>query len=156
VVESKVQAIRYDSGSVSLDVINEFEEKFKIKFPNSFIKLISMHNGVKFVNNKFNYLDDESQDNESSISFCSFGKVDTTKIDDFQDYDVYGDEKIISFGLNGGGDYIAFDYRKNPTTDEPLVVIMYHDDFIEENFRSKMRVVKVADTFDEFLKLLHH
>lgn len=28
---------------------------------------------------------------------------------------------------------------------------MYHDDFIEENGKSKMRVVKVADTFDEFL-----
>lgn len=73
----------------------------------------------------------------------------------FQDNDGLGYDKVIVFGVNGRGDYIAFDYRQNPTTDDSLVVIMYHDDFIEENGKSKMRVVKVADTFDEFLKLLH-
>lgn len=33
---------------------------------------------------------------------------------------------------------------------------MYHDDYVEdENGDSKMRVIKVAHTFDEFLNLLH-
>lgn len=74
----------------------------------------------------------------------------------FQDNDVLGYYKVIVFGNTARGDYIAFDYRKNPATDEPLVVIMYHDDYVEdENGDSKMHVIKVADTFDEFLNLLH-
>lgn len=118
--------------------------------PNSFTELISKHNGVKFVNNIFNYLDHENQDNESTISF---GEVTSTKIDDFQDYDVHGDQKIISFGLNGSGDYIAFDYRKDPKDDNPLVVIMYHDDYVkDENGNTKMRVITVADDFYYFFK----
>lgn len=47
----------------------------------------------------------------------------------FQDNDGLGYDKVIVFGVNGRDDYIAFDYRKKPATDDPLVVIIYHDDF---------------------------
>lgn len=50
----------------------------------------------------------------------------------FQDNDVLGYDKVIVFGVNGRGDYIE-----------------------DENGDSKMRVIKVAHTFDEFLNLLH-
>ena len=38
--------------------------------------------------------------------------------------DEYSYDKVIVFGNTARGDYIAFDYRKNPATDDPLVVIM--------------------------------
>ncbi|MDO6643015.1 SMI1/KNR4 family protein [Acinetobacter guillouiae] len=80
----------------------------------------------------------------------------TDNIYKFQDNDGLGYDKVIVFGNTARGDYVAFDYRKDPTTDEPLVVIMYHDDCVEdENGDSKMRVIKVAHTFDEFLNLQH-
>lgn len=80
----------------------------------------------------------------------------TDNIYKFQDNDGLGYDKVIVFGNTARGDYVAFDYRKAPTTDEPLVVIMYHDDCVEdENGDSKMRVIKVAHTFDEFLNLQH-
>ncbi|MCT9977764.1 SMI1/KNR4 family protein [Acinetobacter sp. I-MWF] len=149
-------SIQYDFGHTDLKLINHFERKMKISLPNSFVKLLSKHNGVKFLNNSFNYTDLEGNFEESSVSFCCFGNVSSTNIDDFQDFDIYGYENIVTFGLNGGGDYIAFDYRQNPTTDNPSIVIMYHDEYIKDaKGDDKMRVIKIADSFDDFLKLLH-
>jgi hypothetical protein len=149
-------SIQYDFGHTDLKLINDFERKMKISLPDNYVKLLTKHNGVKFLNNSFHYDDIDEGGEESSISFCCFGNVSSTNIDDFQDFDIYGYENIVTFGLNGGGDYIAFDYRQNPESDNPSVIIMYHDDFIEdENGYKKMRVVKVADSFDDFLNLLH-
>lgn len=149
-------SIQYDFGHTDLKLINHFEHKMKISLPNSFVKLLSKHNGVKFLNNSFNYTDLDGNFEESSVNFCCFGNVSSTNIDDFQDFDIYGYENIVTFGLNGGGDYIAFDYRQNPTTDNPSIVIMYHDDYIKDGTgNTKMRVVKIADNFDDFLNMLH-
>lgn len=148
--------VMYDFGTVSESFILDFMKNYGLTLPKKYIELIQEHNGVQFVENCFDYIDSNGDIGESSIGFCAYGnEIGADNIYKFQDNDGLGYDKVIVFGVNGRGDYIAFDYRQNPTTDDPLVVIMYHDDFIEENFRSKMRVVKVADTFDEFLKLLH-
>lgn len=149
-------SVMYDYGEIELSFIYDFERKYDIKFPESYVSFIREYNGVQFNENTFNYLDKDGSLGESSIGFCAFGNVRSTSIDDLQDYDVYGDDKIITFGLNGGGDYIAFDYRKNPESDNPPVIIMYHDDYVkDENGNTKTRIIKVADNFEDFLNLLH-
>jgi len=148
--------VMYDFGTVSECLLLDFMKNYGLTLPKKYIELIQKHNGVQFVENCFDYIDSNGDIGESSIGFCAYGnEIGADNIYKFQDNDGLRYDKVIVFGVNGRGDYIAFDYRQNPTTDDPLVVIMYHDDFIEENFISKMRVVKVADTFDEFLKLLH-
>ncbi len=146
--------VMYDFGTVSEIFILDFMKNYGLTLPKKYIKLIQKHNGVQFVENCFDYIDFNGDVGESSIGFCAYGnEIGTDNIDKFQDNDGLGYDKVIVFGVNGRGDYIAFDYR---TTDEPMVVIMYHDDYIEdENGDSKMRVIKVADTFDEFLNMLH-
>ncbi|WP_228270494.1 SMI1/KNR4 family protein [Acinetobacter guillouiae] len=148
--------VMYDFGTVSECLLLDFMKNYGLTLPKKYIELIQKHNGVQFVENCFDYIDSNGDIGESSIGFCAYGnEIGADNIYKFQDNDGLGYDKVIVFGVNGRGDYIAFDYRQNPTTDDSLVVIMYHDDFIEENGKSKMRVVKVADTFDEFLKLLH-
>ena len=157
-MENKIDdlSIQYDFGHTNLKLINQFERKMKISLPDNYVKLLTKHNGVKLFKNSFNYNDLNNFYEESSISFCCFGNISSTNIDDFQDFDIYGYENVVTFGLNGGGDYIAFDYRQNPTTNNPSIVIMYHDDHIrDENENLKIRIIKVAESFDEFLNMLH-
>ena len=149
--------VMYDFGSVSESFLLDFKKKYGLNLPKKYMELIQKHNGVQFIENCFNYIDFDGETGESSIGFCAYG--DETGADDiykFQDHDGLGYENVIVFGLNGSGDYISFDYRQNPETDNPPVVIMYHDQFVkDENGNSKMLVVKVADNFDDFLNLLH-
>ncbi|WP_335959769.1 SMI1/KNR4 family protein [Acinetobacter bereziniae] len=149
--------VMYDFGTVSESFILDFMKNYGLILPKKYIELIQKHNGVQFVENCFDYIDSNGDIGESSIGFCAYGnEIGADNIYKFQDNDGLGYDKVIVFGVNGRGDYIAFDYRKNPATDEPLVAIMYHDDYVEdENGDSKMRIIKVADTFDEFLNLLH-
>ncbi len=149
--------ILYDFGAIDDSVIVEFEKKIGIRFPLVYKKLMKLNNGLQFLENSFEFNDSDGKKYGSSFSFCAFGEVlGSDAIEDYQDYDIYGYENIVTFGLNGGCDYIAFDYRQNPTTDNPSVVIMYHDEYIkDENGNAKMRVIQIADNFDDFLNLLH-
>ena len=149
--------VMYDFGTVSESFILDVMKNYGLILPKKYIELIQKHNGVQFVENCFDYIDSNGDVGESSIGFCAYGnEIGADNIDKFQDNDGLGYDKVIVFGVNGRGDYIAFDYRTIPTTDEPMVVIMYHDDYVEdENGDSKMRIIKVADTFDDLLNLLH-
>lgn len=50
----------------------------------------------------------------------------------------------------------CFDYSKDPTSSEPAVVVVFHDDvYIDENGEQKMVVNHVANSFGEFVDLLY-
>ena len=148
--------VMYDFGTVNESLLSEFMKNYGLTLPKEYIELIQKHNGVQFLENCFDYIDTNGDIGESSIGFCAYGnEIGADNIYKFQDHDGLGYGNVIVFGINGRGDYICFDYRKDLKTDNPSVVIMYHDDFIKENGYSKMRIIKVANNFDEFLKLLH-
>lgn len=149
--------VMYDFGTVDESYLLDFSKRYDLNLPKKYMDLMKQHNGVQFVENCFNYIDFNGDIGESSIGFCAYGnRVGADDIYKFQDHDNLGDDKLIVFGLSGRGDYISFDYRQNPRTDNPSIVIMYHDDYVEEeNGERKMRVIKVSDTFDDFLNMLH-
>jgi hypothetical protein len=63
---------------------------------------------------------------------------------------------IVPFGYSANGDYICFDYRHDPTTTEPHVVLMYHDDYVaDKEGNTKMVVNFVAPNFEAFVDLLY-
>ncbi|MEV9615620.1 hypothetical protein [Aliarcobacter butzleri] len=51
---------------------------------------------------------------------------------------------------------MCFNYRDNPRTDNPKIVLVYHDDYIEnEDGTSHMVVNFVANSFEEFIDMLY-
>lgn len=145
-----------DYGSIEVSIITDFAKEYRVTFPPSYIELLSKHNGVHFVQNDFDFYDIDGSLQEAEIGFCCFGDVGGDSIENSQDHDVYGYENIIVFGFHGNGDYICFDYRQDPKTDNPPVVLMHHDEYIEdEQGQYKMAIAKIADSFDEFIDMLY-
>ena len=146
--------IMYDFGPIDVEVIENFEQDKKINFPLSYKNLMTCHNGVQFIENSFEYSDSNNEIGESSIGFCCFGKeLGGDHIENCQDQDIYGHDRIVVFGLNGCGDYIGFDYRSD--VNNPKVVLMYHDQYIKDQHgEPKLKLVEVCDSFDNFLNLL--
>lgn len=74
-------------------------------------------------------------------------------IENYQDQDIYGHDRIVVFGLNGCGDYIGFDYR--PDVNNPKIVLMYHDQYIKDQHGNpKLKLIEVFDNYYNLLSLL--
>lgn len=150
--------IWHDEGSVSRSIIENFAQQSGVSFPETYIALISKYDYLYPEDNIFDFVDNCGNQNERDIVFLGYKNevIDGSSIyaySQINDEYSYGNQ-IIAFGCSGNGDYICFDYRNNST--EPCVVLMYHDDFIEDNSGSvRMRVIHIADSFDDFLLKLH-
>lgn len=144
-----------DHGEIDVSIVNDFEKICNVSFPVTYVDLISRHNGLQFKKNNFDYFDENKNLQQAGFGFCGYGDhVDCENITDFQDHDTYGYEWVIVFGLRGNGDYICFDYRVD--INNPSIVLMYHDQYIkDENGQFKLEIVKVADNFEIFIKMLH-
>lgn len=66
--------VMYDFGSISLEVVEKFEQAYEINLPLNYKKLIISHNGVQFIENSFEYTDSNNEVGESGIAFCCFGR----------------------------------------------------------------------------------
>ncbi|UOG17918.1 hypothetical protein [Acinetobacter sp. PK01] len=66
--------VMYDFGSISLDVVEKLDQAYEINLPLNYIKLITSHNGVQFIENSFEYTDSNNEVGESGIAFCCFGR----------------------------------------------------------------------------------
>ena len=95
---------------------------------------------LNFISFKFDHLNGEIVDYQQNIS----------------DLNNYGIKNLVIFGKCGNGDLICFDYRDDIKSNEPKIVLVYHDDFVDfDDGTSSMVVNSVANNFDDFLKLLH-
>ncbi|MGV6988172.1 SMI1/KNR4 family protein [Testudinibacter sp. P80/BLE/0925] len=147
-----------DNGKVDISLINEFERKMKIKFPSSYKHLISNHNFLRLENDIFDYVDLDGEINDRDICFLGYGEVNPYNIySKLELFPFYDDMKgIVPFGVSGNGDYICFDYRFLEVDEEPKVVLIYHDDYIQDADGTMNPVVNlVAKNFEEFIELLH-
>lgn len=141
-------------GPVDIKFINEFEEEIGFRFPDNYKALISKDNALYPEEMIFDFINVESsRKDERDVSFYGYGS-DIEDYDDIkrQDFDVYGHNGVIAFGRSANGDYVCFDYRDNPLTDDPPVVVMLHD-YPDEN--NKMLICHVADSFEKFVDSLH-
>ena len=161
----KTFSIRSDHGEVSEEKITSFEGKYSIKLPASFKLFVAKHDAPWVLENhfKFNNVFSESHGwpykiidsiDSRDLNFLGFNDsvCDGEKIDDCQDFDVFGHDHVIAFGIAANGDYICFDYRHDPSTSEPHVVVMFHDAYDDQR---KMLICHVANSFDDFMDSLY-
>ncbi len=154
-----------DKGSIDNEVINEFENKIGFCLPQSYKELISKHDGLRIVENSFDFVNIYGKKDERDLNFLSFQPIDTKyspkgyyiPMEDFQVSECdYGIKGLVAFGDCANGDRICFDYRNNPKTCNPKVVLVYHDDYTEnENGTTSMTVNFVANSFEEFIDILY-
>lgn len=146
-----------DYGEVNIDVIRNFENSKQVEFPKKYVDLISKHNGLSFIESWFNYINYDGERDEASFSFLAYGNpIGSSSIESSQDFDIYSYNKIINFGAVGNGDYIGFDYRSDLFLNDPQIVMLLHDKYVEdEEGNLKMRIIKITDNFNNFLDMLH-
>lgn len=150
-------AVNFDDGPVAMTAIESFEQKYQRNLPKLYKELLSQHNALWPKHSYFDYIDLSTGEKDTrEISFYGFelpGR-DPYDIDrgQFSGTEEYCHDHIIVFGSSGGGDYICFDYREDPKTDDPKVVVMLHDGVDNDN---KMPVYPVADNFEAFLDCLY-
>jgi hypothetical protein len=147
-----------DSGKVDVRLVERFERQFGVVFPEQYKKFICEHNAAYLDNEYFDFFSPEQGViDTSSICFLGFGSaeglvIESEDVINNQNYDVYGYDNVITFGRNGGGDYICFDYRGSEKQGQPKVIFMRHDDYDDTN---KMITFDVSDSFDDFCNLLY-
>lgn len=150
-----------DNGQVSLEKINDVEKLLGYSFPTNYVKLVKEHDALSLIENIFYFINIYNKPDERDLNFLSFksdhpdGDMRSNQ-DNVNDVDNYGIKDLVIFGICANGDYICFDYRGNPNSSEPKVVLVYHDDFIDhEDGTSSMVVNYVAENFDDFMNMLH-
>lgn len=161
----KPEDVYRDRGTVDSALLHEFEKSFNIKLPDGYKNLIQEHNALYPEKNHFRFhnihhnelwsyrLNADGSDSRD-ITFFGFGEElpEYERMDWQQSFDIYGHDCVIAFGTAANGDHICFDYRHDPKTNEPHVVVMFHDAFGNDG---KMAICHVANSFDDFLKLLY-
>ncbi|MEB5477523.1 SMI1/KNR4 family protein [Acinetobacter pollinis] len=102
----------------------------------SYLNLIQNHDGLYLDDNSFDFVNIYGDQDEREIVFYSYfeksldGDILSNQ-ENINDLDNGGIHNLVIFGRSGNGDYVCFDYRKNPTGDNPKVVLVYHDDEIQ-------------------------
>lgn len=150
----KEVAIYRDFGAVDMREIEAFEAQLGYRFPAEYKKLMSQHNALRPSDNCFDFKLKNKVDSRD-VNFFGYGVDIADSINiarNQQEKDQYYRDHVVIIGESANGDYICFDYRENPTTDNPPVVVMLHDYLDEDN---KMLVCFVADSFERFIDSLY-
>ncbi|MDR1432951.1 MAG: SMI1/KNR4 family protein [Puniceicoccales bacterium] len=149
--------VEYDDGNIDKLKIEIFEKRFGISLPAMYVNFIVKHDGARLQRSDFDYLDPNmgGRKNSYSIAFVNFEEIENKinrlkKADEnFPGYGKAFKDGLVPFGRNGGGDLICFDYREDRTTNDPPIVIWYHEIDFEH------RVIFIASNFEEFVNILY-
>jgi cell wall assembly regulator SMI1 len=154
-----------DFGIVDITQLERFEKEINYFLPLKYKKLIAKHDGLRtkkcdfdFINIHYNkdtwsYLLINSIDTRSFHFFCYGESISKSKKIYHNLFNIYGHDGVIAFGGTDGGDYVCFDYRHDPATDEPKIVLMFHDAY--DDVTNKMLICPVADSFEAFMDSLY-
>jgi hypothetical protein len=152
---------KYGKGDIYL--IQKQEEKIGFKFPQSYINLILQYDGCE-IQNHVRIFDFDSNfigriDSYKLSYFYAFNnnanswqKIDYCwqKIIEFDEDEPFP-KNVIPFASNAVREKICFDYRHDPKTDNPKIVVWH----AEEESGSSSELSFVATSFDEFLDMLY-
>ena len=146
--------ISRSKGSIENGIIKEFEKKINKNLPELYIEFICANDGAYPIDNMFTYIDHTTnKEDGNGFVFLSFDVdgFDTIfdKVNLFEDFWDIND--IIPFGVTGNGDYLGFDYRKDPSSIDPSVVVVIHDD-VDEN--GDFLICQVAPNFEHLIRHL--
>lgn len=125
--------------AVSLSLILECEKKIGYKFPQLYIDIVSKYDALTPVEDTFEFINIQGNEDERGANFCSYNtqseRANILNEKYISEAEHFGTPNLVTFAIYGNGDYICFDYRENPKTDTPKVVLVYHDDFIDHDDR---------------------
>lgn len=141
-----------DYGCVESVVIEQFEQSIGISFPENYKQLISKHNAAWLINREFDVCL-KGKLITRDVVFCGYGDAirNVNRIDRVQQSEC-APKGVVVIGKSSEGDYVCFDYRASPESNNPSVVLMLHDYLGEDE---ELLVCSVADDFDSFIHLLH-
>ena len=147
--------IKTSSGYTSEKDIIFIQKKLDVIFPISFKTLIQKYNGAFLKKNIFFYTSQAcNSDENSSVGMFLFTSLESVNFFDHilnrnKKEPEFFPEGIISFASVGNGDLICFDYRADPKTDNPPIVIWEH-----EAAGSDEAVSFIAPDFESFMNML--
>ena len=159
--DSNSMNIYSDNGQNSIEKTLEVQKILGVKLPQSYLNLVLKHDALRLENDIFDFKNVYGELDERDICFLSIHENHINggilgEQDNVNDLENYGIKDLIIFGICANGDYVCFDYRANPKSSEPKVVLIYHDDLIDhEDGTSSMVINYVAENFDNFLNMLH-
>lgn len=144
-------------GQTDLSLIEEFEKRIGRKFPPSYKEIVVKHNGA-FSKGKdaFRFFSNLTRDyTVYGLGLLhAYGNVDSvteTMEWSWRHKPEFFPDGLVSFSRDGGGNLICFDYRADPATDNPPIVVWHH----EGRPGTSEEISPVANSFDEFLDMLH-
>jgi len=163
----------HDYGTIDKQIIIEYAHSLGVHFPMTYIELLSKHNGLYPVQAYVKFVNFQGEEDIKCLSFFGYGYerievYDAESLALFQNSlgesdaielsqpDEYSYQNVITIGNTAEGDYICFDYRENPTSSEPSIACMHHDQYVkDEQGNPKMAISKIANNFEEFIEMLH-
>ncbi len=151
----RIVEVRRDSGHAREVDIADFERGIDVRLPHVYRNFLMAHDAPRLQCPDFDFIDRCSGALTSrDVAFKGFGSAlpRCNRIVDGQDSDGRWPDHVIVFGDCANGDYVCFDYRRDPATDEPAIAVLHHD---YPDHDGKMLVSPVANSFDEFLGLLY-
>ena len=143
-------------GKGDINNILKFQSIFNITLPNTYRELMTRYNNPKFEQDTFDFYDlYHKRESLASFGFDGFNSQYENIYNQFiySDEDGYGYENVYSFAHTSEGNWLCFDYRDSPTTSEPKISLVIHDEYNDEI--GKWLILPVANNFDDFLDSLY-
>ena len=150
-----------DNGKIDIDIIFKAEEIISHVFPSNYTDLVTKYDALRLENNIFDFTNVYGEKDERDVNFLSF-KTDhidgdiISNQENVSDISNFGYKNIVLFAICANGDYICFDYRHDAMTKKPKIVLVCHDEFVDhDDGTSSMVINHVADSFEDFIDMLH-
>ena len=112
---------------------------------------MTRYNNPKFEQDTFDFYD--LYHKRESLASFGFNSQYENIYNQFIYSDEDGYENVYSFAHTSEGNWLCFDYRDSPTTSEPKISLVIHDEYNDEI--GKWLILPVANNFDDFLDSLY-
>lgn len=139
---------------ISRDHIREFEAAHRKKMPPAYFEIVTFHDGASLFPNLCPVIDPIDGTptvfgcdqlipfvgNEAEVGY-TMDSANSGSIDGLP-------KELIAFGIEAGGILFAFDYRKDPSTDDPPIVCYFGE------YEDEFAIFPAASSFDTFINSL--
>ncbi|MEM4725111.1 MAG: SMI1/KNR4 family protein [Candidatus Hadarchaeum sp.] len=136
--------------------VEAFERKTGYKLPIAYKTIVSNYEGASPDPNKFKFYsnlenDEVIYDVGIFLPYSSNPEREPTMEEVWKTPPEGFPQGLLAFSVFGNGDLICFDYRKDPKTDDPPIVVWHH----EGGWGTEKQVSFVANNFKDFLDMLY-
>ena len=142
-------------GSVPIKNIIDYEKKIGYCLADTYKNLLNEFGGARFEEEDFDFINKNGNNDGRDVAFFCFEKL-AKEQEHLNDPDYYGVPDLVAFASTAEGDTMCFDYRNEPNTCEPKIILLVHDEYEEESDGVvHMKVEPIANNFNAFLGMLY-